>query len=271
MAAEKLALREVEVLKSALIELEPEIDSDFSREKNEAGLATWRAQAGGLVLALMLKGVAPRFSGLIRFNGRPGLMSRDDLAKQALSGDLRLYDLIWMVGIDEAETALKYCEWQNAPVFILRKLGIEEWNSFGCIELIEPALKRGIVKAQGLIDDDQKMIHGFVDGRFSPKQKRQIATDRALRLFAVRVAALAGTRERWARGAKVWLALTGETVDRSNLRKIWVRYGGENAPSGHGRLVGVPLISLTYAYHAGLTHTVVERGRRSEPGVRLMP
>jgi len=233
-AAERLSRREVEVLRLALIEIEPEIDPDFSREKNEAGLATWRAQAGDLVLALMLKGVAPRFSGLIRFNGRPGLMSRDDLAKQAfgLSGDLRFFDLLWMLGIDEAEMALRYCEWQNAPVFMLRKLGVEEWNSFGCIELIEPALKRGIVKAQGLIDDDRKGIYCLTNGKFSDERRWAIATSRALRLFCCRVAVLTDTQERWARGAKVWLALAGETVDRANLRRDWASHERRKCPFG---------------------------------------
>lgn len=177
-----------------------------------------RLRIVSILLALMRRGVAPRFSGLLKWKGNDGLLSRNSVFN--VDSDICLIDLVWLLGEDEIETCLKFSTCQQKTGVMLHRIGADRWKSLGCVNLCDGKLQAGFDKAnESLKKDPNKLLSLYTHNKMSRDKKKVLADEKALRVFASRVGALSGSRTRWAKGADVYKWITGLEIDRSDLGK----------------------------------------------------
>lgn len=173
-----------------------------------------RYRAGVLVLALMKKKVAPRWSGLIDFKDEKGFASRvNEGGGKFLDSDLKFLDFVWLNfdAPDCFELAVEYCErryYLSEPELV---------RGLGCCFLLNGKLQDRVKKFEKLIDKEAKEIESVLTMKAGTERKRSIAETRALRRFAVRVGRLADKERGLAMGADVYEWMTGKAVAKSNL------------------------------------------------------
>lgn len=182
-----------------------------------------RYRAGVIVLALMKKKVAPRWSGLIDFKSEKGFASRvNEGGGKFLDSDLKFLDLVW-IWLDELDCFERAIDSLDARYYLSEP---ELGRGLGCCVLLKTKLQERIKKFEKGdgkkilgIDAESKEIERSLTMKASNERKRLIAETRALRRFAYRVGGLIGTRTRLASGADVYEMISGERLDRANFRR----------------------------------------------------
>ena len=180
-----------------------------------------RVRIASIVIALMRRGIAPRFSGLLSWRGEKGLLKRSRLYEGGrFDGDIKLIDLIWLLGEERIDDCFKFSTCQQDTGLVLHRIGADRWKSLGCVNLCDGKLQAGFDKAnESLKKDPNKLLSLYTHNKMSRDKKKVLADEKALRVFASRVGALSGSRTRWAKGADVYKWVTGLEIDRSDLGK----------------------------------------------------
>ena len=179
-----------------------------------------RIRIVSILLALMRKGIAPRWSGLLDWRGNAGLLDRRSVFN--VDSDVKLIDLLWLLGEEEIETCLKFLTCQQKTGVLLHRIGADRFKSLGCVKLYDGKLHASLKSAKDSFEkgkDANKFLSLYTHNKMSRDKKKALADEKALRVFAGRLGALAGQRARWAKGAEAYKMMTGLEIDRSDLGK----------------------------------------------------
>ena len=198
-----------------------------------------RIRIVSILLALMRKGIAPRFSGLLDWRGNTGLLGQGKVI-DAFKDDRKLMDLIWLLGEQRIDECFGLCTSQLKNGTLLKRINADLWKSVGCVDLFDRKLHDSLIAAQKTLEKDSKRLAGmYSESCMKYERKVWLAERLSVRVCAGRLGAQAGQKRRWARGAQVYGWMTGETVNTSVFRReclagesVLSCYDGKNPTSG---------------------------------------